>query len=159
MWINAGVRSALYGAFHSEQMEAPNMRTLSTYVLAGLVCGLPITALAIEAPQLPSSAKKLSGKEIVDLQDGVNLTYKNYVDGVLVTGTAVHDFKNNQNSGTYDYKGTKGLFNGRVWLNDDMFCHSENAGRGDTCVNVYLDGSSFYNVSPEGKVLSVDTKP
>ncbi len=34
------------------------MRGSLMYVVAALACGMPIAALAIEAPQLPSSAKK-----------------------------------------------------------------------------------------------------
>jgi hypothetical protein len=135
------------------------MRRSSMYVLAGLMCGLPLAALAIEAPQLPSSAKKLTGKEIVDLQDGVTLAYKDYEHESLATGTEVHDFKNNRNTVTYEYNGVQGSYTGKVWIKDDMFCHSEFIRPGDTCVFVYSEGSSFYNISPEGKVLSIETKP
>jgi hypothetical protein len=134
------------------------MRTLSIYALAALSCGLPLTALAIEAPQLPTSAKKLTGQEIVDRQDGVTLTYKDYMGDAVSTGTAVHDFKNNRNSGTYEYQGMSGSFAGKAWIKGDMFCHTENVRPGENCVFVYSDGPSFYNVSPEGRVLSVDTK-
>ena len=134
------------------------MRGSSMYVLAALVCGMPIAALAIDAPQLPSSAKKLTGQEIVSLQDGVTLTYKDYASDALTTGTAVHDFKKNTNNSTYDYKGIHGTFVGKVSVKGDMFCHTESGRPGETCVFVYSDGPSFYNVSPEGKVLSVDTK-
>ena len=51
-----------------------------------------------------------------------------------------------------------GSYEGKVWIKGGMFCHNESTRPGDTCISVYLDGSSFYNVSPEGKVLSIDTK-
>ena len=70
--------------------------------------------MAIEGPQLPSSAKKLTGKEIVELQNGVTLTYTDFsVRRRLNTGTAVHDFKNNRNSGTYEYKGMQRVLRGQ----------------------------------------------
>ena len=134
------------------------MRGSLMCVLAALACGMPIAAMAIEGPQLPSSAKKLTGKEIVELQDGVMLTYKDYMGDVVSTGTAVHDFKNNRNSGTYEYKGMSGSFAGKAWIKGDMFCHTQDVRPGEDCIFVYSDGPSFYNVSPEGKVLSVDTK-
>jgi hypothetical protein len=133
------------------------MRTLSWYVLAVLASGLPLTALAIEAPQLPTSAKKLTGKEIVELQDGVTLTFKDYTTPTLLTGAVVHDFKNKSESGTFEYKGIKGQINSTIWLKEDMLCDLQ-PGKGDVCSFVYLDGSSFYNVGPDGKVRSVDTK-
>jgi hypothetical protein len=135
------------------------MHGSATFALAALMCGAPLAALAIDSPQLPSSAKKLTGKEIVELQDGVTLTFKDYSADALMTGTTVHDFKAGRNGGTYEYKGIKGTYEGKVWIKDDMFCHNATGMPGDTCIFVYSDGPTFYNVSPEGKVLSIDTKP
>jgi hypothetical protein len=139
-----------------EGNEDALMRKLSIYVLTALACGLPVTVLAIEGPQLPSSAKKLTSKEIVDLQDGVTMTFEAYTFDAPVTGTVVHNFQNNQHTGKYTMGGVETAFHGPIWIKDDMLCHV--GPRGDICGFVYVDGSSFYNVSPERKVQSVDTK-
>jgi hypothetical protein len=103
------------------------------------------------------TAKKLSAAEIVAQQDGVPLLYNDFTADALMSGTVVHDFRNNLHTGTYEYKGTKGQFSGKIWMKGDMFCHEE--GRGfDTCGFVYLDGADFYNVGADGKVLSIDKK-
>jgi hypothetical protein len=125
---------------YSAQMEGQMQKRLQSIVVA-LLFSMPLTAFAIERPELPSSAKKLSEKEIVELMGGVPLTYKEYMAGYLYTGTIVIDFQNNKFDEAYECYGAAPCpISGKAWIKDDMYCHKASFEM-EICTFIYLDGS------------------
>ena len=127
-------------------------------IMVSFALALPFSTFATELQQLPSSARKLSGKEIVELQNGAKLTFEDYTADAVITGTTTHDFVNSRQNGIYEYRGSHGNFAGKVWIKDDMFCHAEDGRGNEICGFVYLDGNTFYTVGVDGKILAIDKK-
>jgi hypothetical protein len=108
-------------------------------------------AFAIDAPKLPASAKKLSGKEIVALYDGATVSFNNFTAKESLTGTVTYDFKSKTHKGHYVLGTQSGDFEGPIRINGNTFCHKENKGK-ETCSSVYTDGSSIYETNAKGAV-------
>jgi hypothetical protein len=106
-------------------------------------------ALALDAPQLPASAKKLSGPEIRSLYDGSKMNWTSYLDGS--TGTSNYDFKTKTNSGTWQAGGKKGMFSNKIRIKGDTFCFTASKTK-EVCDSVYTDGADIYEVGSKGAV-------
>jgi hypothetical protein len=125
---------------------------------AAFVSILVITpAVAIDAPKLPASAKKLTGKEITALYDGTTIKFNNFTMNKPLTGTDTYNFGNKKHSGSYTIGTDSGHFSGDIRVKGDLFCHKEGNGK-EKCSSVYLDGSDIYEVSPKGVVESMNQK-
>jgi len=114
-------------------------------------------AFAVEAPQLPASAKKLSGTEILTLYGGSTVTFNNFTKDKPLSGTVTYDLKKKMHSGTYNLGGQRGQFSGVNRVNGDQFCHKEGSGNED-CVFVYTDGPDIYEVNAKGVIESKNQK-
>jgi hypothetical protein len=122
--------------------------TVAAGVIAvGAIVAAPV--LASDAPSLPSTAIKLSGKEIVAIYDGSTFKFKDFKSDVPSTGTITFDLKNNITSGTLNGYGHT-LHS--IKLNGDKLCSQ--GGGFETCSSVYFDGADIYEVSAEGIVVS-----
>jgi hypothetical protein len=126
-----------------------------------MVCTLAVgsisPALALEAPELPSSAKKLSGSEIVALYDGATIAFNNFTSKLPLTGTDTYNFAKKSHSGSYSIGGKRGTFTGQIRVKGDMFCHREGKGK-ETCSSVYTNGVYIYEVNQKGVVESMNQK-
>jgi hypothetical protein len=136
--------------------EGQMQKRLQSIVAVLLFC-MPLAAFAIEAPKLPSSAKKLSAKEIIELMGDVPLTFEEYDGGYLRTGTVVIDFQTNKLDAKTECSGVPCQISGKAWTRDDMFCHEVYTGF-EICAFVYLDGSALYFVGTDGKVIAIDKR-
>ena len=113
--------------------------------------------LAVEAPALPSSAKKLNNKEIATLYEGSTISFNNFTMAQPLTGTDTYDLKGHKHHGTYTMGGQTGQFSGPIRVKGDQFCHAEGAGK-EHCASVYTDGSDIYEVNSKGVVESKNQK-
>jgi hypothetical protein len=109
--------------------------------------------LAVEAPSLPSSAKKLTGKEIAALYDGATVAFNNFTMAQPLTGTVTYDLKSHKHHGTYKLGEQGGQFTGALRIKGDQFCHAEGNSK-ERCVSVYTDNSDIYEVNSKGVVES-----
>jgi uncharacterized protein YuzE len=127
------------------------------------IAGLAALALsatqsfALEAVQLPATAKKLSAEEIHKLYNGTRAWFDNKQNKVSLTGEIFYDMDKKLMFGTYNWDSKdKGLFKGKAWVKGDQFCNKPQKGK-ETCTTVYLDGKTYYEVDAKGNVASVDT--
>lgn len=112
---------------------------------------------ALERPPLPPTAKKLDAKGIANLYGSRRATYNNYTRDVPLTGEIFYDLAGKIMYGTYIWnKKDKGLFTGKIWAKGDKFCNKPDKGPQE-CVDVFLDGQTYYEVGDDGQVTSIDT--
>lgn len=112
-------------------------------------------ALADNAPSLPPSAKKLSGREITELYDGLTINFNNFTMGQALTGTDTYNIKGHSHHGTYSIGGKSGAFSGSAQVRGDKFCHRE-GNSPEHCAFVYTDGADIYEVDSKGLVESLN---
>jgi hypothetical protein len=115
------------------------------------------TALAQSPPALPTSAKKLTGKEISTLYDGATVNFNNFTMKQPLSGTDTYDLKAHSHQGTYTLGDKSGSFSGVARVKGDQFCHREGGG-GEHCDFVYTDGADIYEVNAKGVVESQNHK-
>ena len=128
-----------------------------TWLGALAVVSLANTAFAESAPALPTSAKKLTGKEITALYDGATVNFNNFTMKQPLTGTDTYDLKAHSHQGTYTLAGKSGSFSGAARVKGDQFCHREGSGS-EHCAFVYTDGADIYEVNAKGIVKSQNHK-
>ena len=122
-----------------------------------LLIGLGATSHALDRPKVPASAKKLDASGITDLYQGRRASFNNLTHGVSLTGEVFYDLKGKVMFGNYiSDKKDKGLFTGKIWVKGEKFCNKPDKGKQE-CVDVFLDGSTYYEVGEDGQVTSVDT--
>jgi hypothetical protein len=115
------------------------------------------SAWAVDAPPLPSTAKKLQGPEIEALYVGGHAVGTSFQDKKsLVTFDVKMDPKKKTILGNWALKGGK---SGKVDMNysirGDNWCNKARKGGGkEVCVSVYTDGSDVYEVDDKGVVAS-----
>jgi hypothetical protein len=127
-------------------------------LLAALAMLYAPAALALKAPPLPSSAKPLSAKEVIELYDGATIAFDNYEFDKSLTGTSHMDFKKKTIHGDYVYGDeAKKTFKGKIRMKSDNFCYKVNKNK-EACVRVYLDGSDIYEVNAKKVVTSKNKK-
>jgi hypothetical protein len=95
--------------------------TVATFV----VLSFASVAAAGSPPSLPSSAKKLTGKEITALYDGSTVNFNNFTMAQSLMGTATYDLKGHLHHGTYSMGGKSGTFSGITQVKGNQFCHRE----------------------------------
>jgi hypothetical protein len=115
------------------------------------------SAAAGSPPSLPSSAKKLSGKEITALYDGSTVNFNNFTTAQSLTGTSTYDLKGHLHHGTYSMGGKSGTFSGKAQVKGDQFCHRE-GNSSEHCSFVYSDGADIYETNAKGVVESLNRK-
>ena len=116
-------------------------------------------ALAMEAPPLPTSAKKLTKDQIVTLMHGKTFKYKSYNHDALKTGKTTFDFKTMTYGGTYTDKGKTKDFKGEpLSLNADGYCYAKTCPEGQGAGGVYLDGATIYELTDKGTVGEILTR-
>lgn len=127
-------------------------------VVIGTGAALSCTpAVALDAPQLPATAKKLTGPEIKALYDGASVSFNNFTQKVALTGTDTYDLGKNTHAGTFSIGGKTGTFKGSIRIKGDLFCHKEGSGK-ERCASVYTDGADIYEVNAKGTVESMNKK-
>jgi hypothetical protein len=114
-------------------------------------------AMAQSPPALPTSAKKLTGKEISTLYDGATVNFDNFTMKQPLTGTDTYDLKAHSHRGTYTLGDKSGSFSGAARVKGDQFCHREGGGS-EHCDFVYVDGAEIYEVNAKGVVESHNHK-
>jgi hypothetical protein len=125
------------------------------FVVVGICAAT--TAVAGSAPSLPSAAKKLSGKEISALYDGLTINFNNFTMNEPLTGTDTYNLKGHAHQGTYSLGGKTGTFSGSARVKGDQFCHREGNSK-EHCAFVYTDGADIYEVNAKGVVESLNHK-
>lgn len=126
--------------------------------LCGVVGIFAATAVvAGSPPSLPSSAKKLSGKEISALYNGLTINFNNFTMNEPLTGTDTYNLKGHSHQGTYSLGGKTGTFSGSARVKGDQFCAREGNSK-EHCAFVYIDGSDIYEVNAKGIVESANHK-
>ena len=113
-------------------------------------------ALALEAPTLPKSAKKLSGAEIEVLYKDASVSGNNF------DGKSLLSFKSRVNSAKKSIVGNWSTADGGAGTIDfsfrirsDQWCYSPSSKNAkETCVAVYSDGADVYEVKSGGRVSS-----
>jgi hypothetical protein len=116
------------------------------------------SAVAAEnPPSLPSSAKKLSGKEIAALYAGSTVNFNNFTMKEPPTGTDTYNLKEHLHHGTYSLGGKTGTFTGSARVKGDEFCHRE-GNSPEHCSFVYTDGADIYETNAKGTVESLNRK-
>ena len=115
------------------------------------------SALAVQAPQLPASAKRLTADQIIKLYDGNTFTFTSYTRFGVASGTVTYDLKNNKSRGSYDLGSHHGTIDGKIHMDGDKFCYKVSMDR-EHCDFMYRDGQSVYDVDPDGSVRSVNQK-
>jgi hypothetical protein len=111
-------------------------------------------ALAVD---VPASAKKLDAAGIGKLYHGARAAFDNKQNKETLTGEIFYDMKAKSMFGYYVWdKKDRGMFRGKAWIKGDQFCNKPEKGK-ETCTDVYLDGKTYYEVTSDGKVASVDT--
>ncbi len=106
---------------------------------------------------MPPTAKKLSGKEISALYDGLTIHFNNFTINQPLTGTDTYDLKRRTHQGTYSIGGKSGTFSGSARVKGNQFCHREGDSK-EHCAFVYVDGQTIYEANAKGVVESVNTK-
>jgi hypothetical protein len=124
-----------------------------TAVLVGFAFLLTFPALAIQAPRLPSAAKKLTAEEIIKLYDGHTISFNNFTLNKPLTGQFTFNYKTKTIAGTYVYGTENGTFKGTIQISGDNYCYKVRKGK-EVCGRVYKDGSNIYEVNSMGKVTS-----
>ena len=124
---------------------------------APLLAAVTSTSFALERPEVPASAKKLNAAGIKELYQGRRATFNNLTHDVSLTGEIFYDLKGKVMFGNYiSDKKDKGLFTGKIWLKGTKFCNKPDKGEQE-CLDVFLDGKTYYEVGENGKVTSIDT--
>jgi len=134
------------------------LRIQATYfaLLSLALCGTS-TAYSLDRPEVPKTAKKLDAAGITALYENRRATYNNLTHDVSLTGEIFYDLSAKVMFGTYVWnKKDKGLFTGKIWTKGDKFCNKPDKGKQE-CLDVYLDGQTYYEVGDDGRVTSVDT--
>jgi hypothetical protein len=131
------------------------MRLLLASLLAAAIV-MPAFA-AVTAPPLPSTAKKLTGAEIIALYDGASITWDNFSQKQEMTGTADLDLKKKTQTGTWQSGKDSGNFSGTAMVKGDKFCHRVKPSK-EVCDSVYTDGNDIYEVNDKGIVDSKNMK-
>jgi len=131
-------------------------QSYATCIPAAIFALAILPALA-DSPQLPTTAKHLTGKEIAALYDGLTVHWTNYTMGKPATGTDTYEFKTKTQSGSYQVGDTKGTFQGKLRVKGDLFCHQEEKGK-EKCSSVYIDGNTIYETNSKGAVESMNVK-
>jgi hypothetical protein len=126
-------------------------------ILTLAAMALPQFALARDLPQVPASAQKLDAAGIYKLYHGNRSSFNNLQNKETLTGVAYYDLDSKVMFGIFNWDNKdRGLFKGKAWIKDDEFCNKPDKGK-QTCTLVYLDGKTYYEVSKDGVVQSVDT--
>jgi hypothetical protein len=132
--------------FHSASLA-------STALVLSTIC-----AMALEAPALPTTAKKLTGKDIVALYDGSTVKFNNFTKDKPLTGSVTYDLKTKSAAGNYVYGGSASAnFSQRIRINGSKFCYQVGKDK-ETCVTVHTDGANIYETDATGTVTSLNQK-
>jgi len=124
-----------------------------TAALVGFAFLLTVPALAIKAPRLPATAKKLTAEQIVKLYDGRTISFNNFTLNKPLTGQFTLNFRTKTIAGTYTFGTEKGTFKGAIRISGDSYCYKVRKGK-EVCGTVYRDGPRIYEVNAMGKVTS-----
>jgi hypothetical protein len=113
-------------------------------------------AWAIDAPPLPSTAKKLQAAEIEQLYVGHHAEGMSFQDKKPLTFSATMDAKKKSITGKWAIKGGKSGKVDMVYsIEGDKWCNKPRKGGGkQACVSVYTDGPDVYEVDDKGTVAS-----
>ena len=132
------------------------MRRSLWALAAYFVCFTSISH-SLDRPEVPASAKKLDAAGIAELYQGRRATFNNLTNDVSLTGEIFYGLTAKVMFGTYIWnKKDKGLFTGKIWTKGDKFCNKPDKGKQE-CLDVFLDGTTYYEVGEDGRVTSVDT--
>jgi hypothetical protein len=124
-----------------------------TAALVGVALLLTVPALAVNAPRLPSTAKKLTGAEIIKLYDGHTISFNNFSLNKPLSGQFTFNYKAKTISGTYVFGTEKGTFKGSIRISGDSYCYKVRKGK-ESCGAIYKDGPDIYEVNSMGRVIS-----
>ncbi|MEJ1935531.1 hypothetical protein WDZ92_35490 [Nostoc sp. NIES-2111] len=121
------------------------------------------SVFAQDAVTLPPTAKLLTKGEIIAAYDGKPHTWS-HPNGDKGTGTTTFDAKNMTIGGTYDIGGNKGEWEGKVTFKKAQYCFRTKRTAmpklgPEQCNQVYLDGTTAYEVDPKTKAVKSVNKP
>jgi hypothetical protein len=125
----------------------------STVTAAALLFAFVTSALAIDAPPIPSGAKKLSGKEAAAIYLGKTLTFENYTQDQPMTGEVTVSPKGKLTGSWALGTSKKGAIKGAARNKADTWCFKM-AGSKEECMAIYVDGTDIYEVNAKGVVTS-----
>ena len=119
-----------------------------SFVLAViLLCCAARSALAIDAPSVPSTAKKMTSVEIKELYDGKTGHYENFMFKEANAGTFSYDFKAKTVGGTYKMGADAGNWKGTFSPGKDQICIKVD-GQPKNCFFMFRDGDGTPLVPP-----------
>jgi hypothetical protein len=113
------------------------------------------SALAVQRPQVPPSAGKLTAAQIKKLYDGNTFSFTSYTTFGAATGRVSYDFESGTNHVDYQLGSHHGSLTGTIRLSGDKFCYKVGFSR-ERCDDLYLAGSSIYDVDADGTVESLN---
>ena len=117
-------------------------------VIAGifLLCSTSIV-FAVDAPKLPSDAKKLKTAEIEAIYNDKTLSGEYYGAKVLITWTSTNSASSHTVDGTWSGSdGSKGTTSLKYAINKDKWCTTKK-GKKEFCIDIYSDGTYGYEVN------------
>jgi hypothetical protein len=120
------------------------MRNLIAVML--LLCSTSL-ALAVDAPKLPTEAKKLKTAEIEAIYNDKTLSGEYYGGKVLITWTSTNSTSLHTVDGTWSGSdGSKGTTNLKYAIKKDKWCTTRK-GKKEFCIDIYSDGTYGYEVN------------
>jgi hypothetical protein len=131
-------------------MIRTNLSVMALIMTAG-------TALAAGQAEVPASAKKLDAAGIKQHYSGLHATFNNISQKASLTGEIWYDLGKGTMWGMYVWDGkNKGVFKGKNAVKGDQYCYKADGDKKETCVDVYLDGKTYYETDANKKVSSID---
>ncbi len=106
--------------------------------------------------EVPSSARKLTGAEIVKLYNHKPFNFKNPATDPAVVGAFILNFDNGTSRGVWQQGVEGGQFRGFIRIQGDQYCWKV-ASANYKCVFVYYDGESAYEVDNDGILSSINS--
>jgi hypothetical protein len=131
-------------------------KAMKSLIRALVALSIASSAVAAEAPALPSGAKKLTLPEIVALLDGKTVKYTSYSHPDVWKGKTSFDFKKKKFWGTYPNKGKQTKYDPiDLGVGTEGYCYEKTCDKG---MAIYTYKKKIYEVNPDGKVNAVLTK-
>ena len=121
---------------------------------SAILLAFTVHAAAIDAPPLPSSAKKLTQDEILALyKPNVVMVFENFTKDKTVAGEVTHN-ANGELSGFWIYnKKQRGDITGTAGNKGDKWCFKAGSDP-EICALIYQDGPDIYEVGADGQVVA-----
>jgi hypothetical protein len=115
-------------------------------------------ALAQEAPKLPATAKKITGKEILALYEGKTLTNVGYTPWGVSTGKLTFNIKENSMVSEFKMGEKTGTATVKVRVKGDTFCWIAPNDKKERCHLVHVDTDGTIYETDDKKVVKTVNK-